>query len=324
MKFQDFIAHKVGDSKYCFSIEELELATGKARMHLKGDLSHAIEKKEISAFRRGFYLIGKHPIYGSLPRMPISFYIDDLFKYLKRDYYVSLFSASEYNGASHQSVFNDFVNVHIPSMKTIKVKQYDTFFHSVSVWPKKNIVRRKEDIYTFNMSSRALTTVDLIRYEREIGGINTILPNIEELSYNMTTKDVEDLLSWYPYKSILQRFGFLLEYLRLKQGEHLYKPIEEYLSQFKTFPVLLSEGVEGEEGTNVYEDEVQEMGEKWKVKVKFFLDSDLFYMGYRYYDVETEEGQKMLIEQGEDPEVWKKLLEPMPHEKGYFTDQNIT
>jgi len=65
-----------------------------------------------------------------------------------------------------------------------------------------------------------------------------MLSVIEELMEEMTSSDLEQLLTWYPNKSTLQRFGYLLEALRPNQN--LLHVLSEYFKTVKYYPVLLS------------------------------------------------------------------------------------
>lgn len=67
----------------------------------------------------------------------------------------------------------------------------------------------KSDAGIFKISSPALTIVYLIYHQTKLSRINKMLATIEELTEELTEHDLSNLLSWYPNKSTLQRFGFL-------------------------------------------------------------------------------------------------------------------
>ena len=114
------------------------------------------------------------------------------------------------------------------------------------------------------VSSPFLTAVDLINYQTKLGGINRILTVIEELIEEMNLEDLEDLLSWYPYKSTLQRLGLLLELL--SAGDNMTEYLYGYLSEKKYFPVLLSPQENKKAGST---------DNRWKVDMNVKLESDL-------------------------------------------------
>jgi predicted transcriptional regulator of viral defense system len=109
-----------------------------------------------------------------------------------------------------------------------------------------------------------LTIVDLIHHQTKLGGINRMLATIEELTEELTESDLSELLSWYPNKSTLQRFGFLLEELDVK--EEFQEMIYAELKAKNFFPVLLSPKSKEKPGA---------VDNKWKVDVNVKLESDL-------------------------------------------------
>ena len=124
---------------------------------------------------------------------------------------------------------------------------------------------KKSDAGIYKVSSPALTIVDLIHYQTKVRcGINRMLAVIEELSEELNGLDLVELLNWYPNKSTLQRFGFLLEELGI--NEEFQKLIFMNLKVTNFFPVLLSpKSNERPEAVN----------NRWKVAVNIKLESDI-------------------------------------------------
>ena len=91
-----------------------------------------------------------------------------------------------------------------------------------------------------------------------------MLAILEELSEEINIQDIEELISWYPNKSTLQRFGFLLEELQVEA--HLYMPIMRHLQASRYYPVLLSPKSKEKPGA---------IHNNWKVDVNIKLESDL-------------------------------------------------
>jgi predicted transcriptional regulator of viral defense system len=87
---------------------------------------------------------------------------------------------------------------------------------------------------------------------------------IEELTEELKLDDINDLLSWYPYKSTIQRTGYLLQQIEVES--QLIDPFHNYLKSKKYFPVLLSPK-KGQKAGRV--DNI------WKVDVNLELESDL-------------------------------------------------
>ena len=250
MTLSDYIQENLSFARYSFSIEECSNRLGKSLGSLRSSLAYHVKKGNVVCIQKGFYLI-MDTLHKRVGKLPIGLYIDHLFGYVQKDYYVGLFTASALHGARHQAVFLDYVITKAPYTGFKNRKSDDIIFHARSHWPPleleehkrsnvsiyssyQNVVKRKNlwvklsDSGTYLVSSPALTAVDLIHYQNKLGGVNRILANIEELSEKMTIEDIETLLSWYPQKSTLRRFGFLLEYL-IGKNHTLVLPIKSHL-----------------------------------------------------------------------------------------------
>ncbi|WP_192351100.1 type IV toxin-antitoxin system AbiEi family antitoxin [Algoriphagus sp. Y33] len=262
MRVKDYIKHLLSIENYSFSLEEVIGNTNSVRASLKFELARQVEKKEIVSLRKGFHLIIP-PRYSKQGHLPIQLYIDKLFKSLNRNYYLAFYSAAKFHGASHQQSQREYVITERPKLNDIKKVKLDIKFMTSSKWPTKNIVERKSDAGIFKISSPALTAVDLIHHQTKLGGLNRMLSILEELSEEITDNDLKDLLSWYPHRSTLQRFGFIMEELQL--GIEL-DPLFDYLISGNFFPVLLSPKGKQKPGS---------VDNRWKVDVNIKLESDL-------------------------------------------------
>ena len=263
MKAKEYIKYLLSIENYSFSLDEIANATAGSSNSLKFELHRLSEKGEVINLRKGFYLIIT-PRYSSAKKLPIQLYCEKLFSHLNRNYYVGLFSAAKFHGASHQQVQRDYVITEKPKFNDISKETLDIRFFTVSNWSDKNILQKKSDAGIFKVSSPALTIVDLIHHQTKLGGINRMLATIEELTEELTERDVLDLLGWYPNKSTLQRFGFLLEELGME--EKFQEIIYSELKARNFFPVLLSPKSKEKPGA---------VDNKWKVDVNVKLESDL-------------------------------------------------
>lgn len=263
MNAKGYIKYLLSVENYSFSVKEIAEVTDGTSNSLKFELHRLSEKGEIINLRKGFYLIIT-PRYASSKKLPIQLYCEKLFQYLNRNYYVGLFSAAKLHGASHQQVQRDYLITEQPKFNDISKKTIDIRFFTTRNWPDKNIQLKKSDAGIYRISSPALTIVDLIHHQTKLGGINRMLANIEELAEELTSADIEALLDWYPNKSTLQRFGFLLEALEI--NENFQALIYSHLKSRKFFPVLLSSKSKEKAGA---------VDNRWKVDVNVKLESDL-------------------------------------------------
>ena len=258
----EFIEDTLSKIKYSFTWEELTEFSPKSINGLRNELDRLIKKKKVVSIRRGFYLIIP-PEFQAFNKLPISLYLDHLFKFLGKPYYLGFYSAALYHGASHQAVQMDYVMTMPPNLRNISKGRTFVDFYSTTLWPKKNIVQKKSETGYFNLSSPALTAIDLIHYQSKIGGLNRIFTVIEELAEEIKIADINDLLSWYPHTSSIQRLGYLLCEL---QADDLAESIKAYLSSRTIYPVTLSS-----EKTKV----MGELNRSFKINVNLIPESDL-------------------------------------------------
>ncbi len=194
----DFIKQLQSYEEYAFSWEELLQHSKKSESTLRKELTRLSESNDILNLRKGFYLI-LSPRYQSFGKLPIQLYVDKLFKYLDKPYYVGLYSAASFYGAAHQQIQKDYVINKAPALRSINKNSLSIRFFKTTHWPKQNILRNKSDAGYFQVSSPALTAVDLINYMPQIGGLNRMFTVLEELSEEIQLDDLTSLFSWYPH-----------------------------------------------------------------------------------------------------------------------------
>jgi predicted transcriptional regulator of viral defense system len=263
MQLSDFIKNRLSLEEYSFSREEYMSFSGKDASAVTTDLAYLSEKGKILALRKGFYLIIP-PRYSKLGIIPLELYVHKLFEHLNKSYYVGLYSAARLHGAAHQQTQIEFIVTQGSRMLDIRKKVISLDFFLTSNWPQANIIQKKSDSGYFNVSDPLLTIVDLLYHQRKLGGINRMLANIEELLEEVEQSQVDSLLKWYPHKSVIQRLGFLIEYITPESD--LLHPIHEYLEQERFYPVLLNTADKSKPGA---------VDNRWKVDVNMKLDSDL-------------------------------------------------
>ena len=263
MTVADYIKQCLSVEEYSFSLNELQTIINKSEASIKSELSRLIEKKVIVNLRKGFYLIIP-PRYSKHGQIPIQLYVEKLFKYLNRNYYLGFYSAAKFHGASHQQTQRDYLMTEKPKLNDIGKQSLDIRFVTTAKWPIRNLLEKKSDAGIFKISSPALTAVDLIHHQTKLGGLNRMLAILEELAEEINQNDIAELLTWYPHKSTLQRFGFLLE--EVSANENLSKQINKQLKKSNFFPVLLSPKSGQKPGA---------VDNFWKIDVNIKLESDL-------------------------------------------------
>lgn len=263
MQLLNFIKNKLSSEQYSFSRKEYIFYSGKDTNAVATDLAYLSEKGEILALRKGFYLIIP-PRYSKLGILPLELYVHKLFEHLDKSYYIGLYSAARLHGAAHQQTQIHYIITQGSRMLGIRKKAIALDFFLTKNWPQDNIVQKKSDAGYYNVSDPLLTIVDLLYHQRKLGGVNRMLANIEELLEEVEQGQVSSLLQWYPHKSVLQRLGFLIEYITPESD--FLNPIYRYLVKQQFYPVLLNTADKSKPGS---------VDNRWKVDVNLKLDSDL-------------------------------------------------
>ncbi|MFH4967491.1 type IV toxin-antitoxin system AbiEi family antitoxin [Gaetbulibacter sp. M240] len=263
MTVAEYIMQLLSYEEYAFSLEEVLEESSKEATAVRRELNRLVEKKEIINLRKGFYLIIP-PRYANARKLPLQLYVEKLFKYMDRNYYLGLFTAAKIHGASHQQVQRDYLIIERPKLDAIKKKNFDIQFYTTGNWPKNNIESKRADAGIYKISSPALTFVDLINHHTKIGGLNRMLAVLEELTEELQEEDIRTLLSWYNNKSTLQRTGFLLEELI---GPNSFADlIFNKLEQQAFYPILLSPKSKQKPGS---------VNNRWKIDINLKLETDL-------------------------------------------------
>lgn len=258
-----FIRELQAYEELSFSTEELLTKASAPESSIRKELARLVSDNQILNLRKGFYIIIP-PRYQHFKKLPIELYVDKLFRFLKKPYYVGFYSAAAFHGAAHQRIQQDYIVTTPPALRNIDKGNTKIKFFNISNWPVKNIIQKKSDVGYYNLSSPTLTFVDLIENQHQLGGLNRMLAVLEELSERLEEKDLADLLTWYANKSVLQRMGYLLE--EMEWNVELVPLLFDQLNKTSFFPTLLSPDRVQKAGST---------GNRWKIDVNLQLESDL-------------------------------------------------
>ena len=248
---------------YAFSNEDVLKNCIAPETTLKTEFVRLSKRKQIQNLRKGFYVIIPAK-YQNVYKVPVQLYIERLFNYIQKDYYLSLYSAAALHGASHQQIQQDYIICNGIKMRDIDKGNFSIKFFQTTHWPKKNIIKKKSDAGLFNVSSPTLTLADLLHYQNKLGGINRMLAIIEELAETIQLEDVQELITWYPHVNTFQRMGYLLE--QFDVNEAILEVIQLHLDKQKVYPMLLSPIKNEKPGS---------ANNRWKIDVNITLENDL-------------------------------------------------
>lgn len=231
----DYLIEVQSKGRYTISLKELRSKFNVSKKALLQNIYRLKIKNQLAQIRKEFYVIIP-PQYSNRGMIPYTLFIDDMMKYLDKDYYVSLLSAAALHGASHQQPMEFQVMTKKPALRKIKNKKILITFFTKEDWDNDKITEKKTEAGYLYISTPEQTAFDLIDYNKKIGGLNRIVPILEDLS-----EEMKPLLLAKTSKSkktpSIQRLGYLL----CKIGnELLSNSLLKVLENFKVREVPLS------------------------------------------------------------------------------------
>jgi predicted transcriptional regulator of viral defense system len=175
-------------------------------------LKRLVENGKIQSVWHGFYVVVpvEYELKGVVPPMT---YIDQLMKYLQKDYYIALLNAASFYGAAHQqpqefTIITNEKNLRDKLKNGVKIN-----FVAKKEIPRAFIRQNATKTGTVFVSSPELTAFDLLLYQKEIGSLSRVGTVLNELVEEMDfDKITPDFLQLFPVP-VMQRLGYLLEVL---------------------------------------------------------------------------------------------------------------
>lgn len=246
--------------RYSFSWEELTQHFDLSENAISQSLYRLKSKNKIAKIRRGFYAIIT-PEYSKQKMIPPSLFIDDLMKYLGKDYYIALFSAAVIHGASHQALMEYYVMTKKPALRNIQNNKLKINFYVKKAWFDGDIIQRKTSAGYINVSSPELTALDLLAYGNY--GINRIFTILEELTKEMKASNLLRIIKDYPQTTTSQRLGYLLD--KELGNKQLTTAVKKGLKNRTLYPVRLS----------INSRKIGPTDENWKIIKNTKVESDL-------------------------------------------------
>lgn len=260
---EDFTGHLRMTGRYTFSLDEVRKRMNTSEEAVKKALNRMTKKGKITPVRKGFYLIIP-PEYSAKKSLPPSMFIDQLMNYLGRTYYVGLLNAASYYGASHQAPQEFYIITNKPSLRSIKKGNLRINFIIKTTIMEEFVERKKTETGYIKVSSPELTAIDLLIYEKRIGGINRCFTLLNELHEAIRPSVLKKVIAKGIPIPILQRMGYLLDLIQpdSKLAAVVYNTLSEV--NFRHTPFKTGKVTSG-----------YPLNKKWKIIENTIPESDI-------------------------------------------------
>ena len=162
----------------------------------------------VHRIRKGFYTIVplEHADAGNIP---IDWFIADLMRFLNVPYYVGVLTAAAYHGAAHQQPqeFQVVIAESRPGIRTGKLR-IRFFRHEGLARVKTQLM--KSFTGGFPVSAPEYTALDLVRFQKQIGGLDAVMTVLAELGEKMAVPALLQAVRREAAVAHVQRLGWLL------------------------------------------------------------------------------------------------------------------
>lgn len=261
-----FIDELRADGKYSFTIDILRERFSLSDEALKKSLQRLKKQNVVAMVRKEFYVIVP-PEYRANGIIPTSFYVNDLMKFLNRDYYVGLLNAAALHGSGHQQPQSFSIITEGVPLRKIHNNKVNINFSIKKTWNKQDIIKKKVDTGYINISSPELTALDLVNYYDEVGGFNRVATVLAELCETIEDKKLLESAKQYDQVVVVQRLGYLLEFIL--EEKKLSDPLYAYLESIAFYPTLVQPQREKPESMST--------GNRWKIVANINIETELSY-----------------------------------------------
>jgi predicted transcriptional regulator of viral defense system len=141
---ENYLNEILAKGRYDVTLAELRDRFDSSEKAIKQGIYRLKSKKKLAQIRRGFYAIVA-PQYSDWGMIPFYMFIDDLMKYLNREYYIGLRSAAAIHGAAHQQPMAFHVITKKPALSNMENSKWKIRFFVKSKWRDSDIVEKKTD-----------------------------------------------------------------------------------------------------------------------------------------------------------------------------------
>ena len=262
---QDWVTSEMVRGRYIFTKEDvLNLHLPISNQALLNSLKRLTDRGIIMSPWQNFYVTipTEYKLRGIVPP---SFYIDRLMRFLDRDYYVSLLSAAELNGATHQKAMVFQTTVNGGAIRSGLKNGTRLDFTLRQNLPLDYTKKVKTQMGYMNVSGAELTALDIVTDEQKVGGLSRAAEILMELCETTRWDESKLPLLAYFSSATIQRLGYLLELIEeTEQANDLYSLFKQTGKAMRKTP--LKQSVAISEGMPI--------DERWKIIINYEIDID--------------------------------------------------
>jgi len=195
--------------RYTFTRRECMSALSLTRKAFNRVAGRMASRKRLAHIHGEFYVVVplEHAAVGIVPA---DWFIVDLMKHLGRPFYVGGLSAAEYHGAAHQRPQQYQVVANRP-LRAITLRGMGIRFFAKGDVENTPVLQVKGVTGYIPVSTPEATSFDLLRYCRQVGGLDHVLTVLQELAEVIDPSRLVEAAEADGNLAYAQRIGWLLE-----------------------------------------------------------------------------------------------------------------
>ena len=206
----EFVEDLQAGGRYTFTRAEAMGAGERSQVALEAALRRLRQRGRIAGPRRGFFVLV--PVeYREAGCPPVSWFIDDLMRFLGQPYYTGLLSAAAIHGAAHQQPMVFQVVTDRPT-RPASAGRGRIEFHMSRRLESAPVVEVQTDTGSMRVSTPETTAFDLVRFAPAAGHLSNVATVLGELAETIDPAALANLASLYVVP-VTQRLGYLLDLL---------------------------------------------------------------------------------------------------------------
>lgn len=204
-----FLDQRLAVGKVAFSLEELVKETGLSITAARYQLLR-LPQRAVRPTRMHQFFIIVSPEHRAMGVPPVTWWLDDYFKWLGHPYYLALQSAAAVYGSASQAVQTTQVMTDRPRRPIAVGRIRIQFFvkRLIEFTPTQALDNAYAPLW---ISTPEATAFDLIRYASRIGGVDRAIETLTPIIPRLRIPELKQVLEAENEISTTQRLGYVLE-----------------------------------------------------------------------------------------------------------------